>query len=92
MWNLPLRLRRAAEAGHVEVDSLYGSPESVEVKPRLHWRPLNVGGSRAVDICQQQLQTRSGTAREKRAAAGKAGRTELCEPFDVRYGGTGQLT
>lgn len=62
LWNLPLRLRRAAEAGLVEVESLHGSSESVEVKPRLHWRPLNVGGSRAVDICQQQLQTRGGMA------------------------------
>lgn len=78
-------------------ESQHGSPErplpeSVEVKPGLHWRPLNVGDSRAVAICRQQLQTRSGTARDKCAAAGKAGRTELCEPVDVRHGGTGQVT
>lgn len=92
LWNLPLRLRGAAKARHVAAESLHGSPEAVEVKPGMHWWPLNVGDARARDTGQQQLLTRNGMAQEKCAAAGKARRTELCEPFDVRHGSTGQLT
>ena len=35
--------------------------EAVKVKPILCWRPEEVEGARAVDSCQEEFQTRSGT-------------------------------
>jgi hypothetical protein len=45
LWNLPLQLRKAAEARLV---SLNGGTEkslceAVKVKPAFHWRPQNIG-------------------------------------------------
>lgn len=53
LWNLPPKLRKAAEATCVAVLSMHGDLgkplcEAVKVKTRLPWRPLNDVSARAM--------------------------------------------
>ena len=76
LWNLPPQLRNATEARHVSEVSLNGGlerplHEDVQLKPRLPWRPQEVGDVRGVGHLSKKLLTGSGTSpREKLKGVG----------------------
>lgn len=62
LWNLPLQVKKAAEARHVTRESLSGGQEwplheAVTVKPGLHWILQDIRDARAVGSLLRELQT-----------------------------------
>ncbi|MGE9641895.1 hypothetical protein ACQP3J_33175, partial [Escherichia coli] len=63
-WNLPLWLKKAAEAMYVLGVSLHGGPErplceAVKVKSGLPWRPQDVGDARVIGYLLRRAANRA---------------------------------
>ena len=72
MWNIPLRLKKAAEARCVNKKSLHGSPEgtlceAVKVIPGPSWRPQDARGARVMGYLPRKASDRVGARQRERS-------------------------
>jgi hypothetical protein len=94
LWDLPLQLRKAAEARCESDMSRYGGPEgpmhkAVKVKPGFTWSLEDFGDARVLVYLPRRAGSREWNQpkREKCVAANKAKRSWRSEEhFDIRHG------